>query len=106
MSLARLAINFFLSCIRTAKKKAEQPADEVPDAKSPQKRKVAEEKGAMAATKRARTSSTKSKAKTESVGVELDDAILGKARAVGYESQLKNLSLRPDIASSMIYKIP
>jgi len=81
----------------TAKKKAERPADEVPEAKTPKKRKVAEGKGDMSATKRGRKS--KSKISPEPVGVELGDDILGKARAAGYESQLKNLALRPDVVA-------
>merc|ERR1712151_324371 len=83
-----------------AKQKAEQPEEEVPEAKTPKKRKVAKDKGDMSATKRARTDQNKRKANPEPVGVELGDDILSKARAVGYESQLKNLSLRPDVVAS------
>jgi len=106
-----------------AKKKAEAPVIEEPAAKTPQKerkkkcqetpktakkRKGDDAKGAGPEKRKGDDAkgagpgkrAPMSKNSPKQVGIELNDDILAKARAAGYESQLKNLAVRPDVVAS------
>jgi len=70
---------------------AAAPGAEASATPSPKKRKAA----------KVSTSASKKSAKAaKTSGVDLGEAVLKEARSAGYESQLKNLAVRPDVVES------
>merc|ERR1719400_187034 len=69
-------------------------------APSPKKRDIGKSQVAKPAKRERAVATPMSKMSSKQIGIELGDVILAKAREAGYESQLKNLALRPDVVAS------
>merc|ERR1712113_218935 len=78
-------------------KKTNEPAEKEPDQVTSSKRKAATDQSPTTAKRGRRVATPMA---SHQSGVQLSEEVLSKARTAGYESQLQNLAMRPEVVSS------